>query len=78
MLNLFVQWNLVEHSEVKVRLGVIGSGIGMRESESEENGEEVPFVPEEMVEMPLHCAEWKSFILMWKVEGARIAWAGGE
>ena len=53
-------------------MGVIGSGIGMRESESEseENGEEVPFVPEEMVEMPLHCAEWKSFILMWKVEGA--------
>ena len=54
-------------------MGVIGSGIGMRESESEENGEEVPFVPEEMVEMPLYRAEWKSFILMWKVEGARIA-----
>ena len=25
-------------------MGVIGCGIGIRESESEENGEEVPFV----------------------------------
>ena len=32
-------------------MGVIGSGIGIRESESEENVEEVPFVAEEMVEV---------------------------
>ena len=37
---------MVEHNEVKARLGVIGSRIGMRESESEKNGKEVPFVVE--------------------------------